>query len=154
MSLNYRRYSASTLALEGVISPESVHLYSVTDAAKQEKIHAYIRENKIVFVRDGHLVVDWLRDRGFAESIAQYIAFDGWYKIDYSLFHICIKELHHWASAIKLQRFARWALWKAVKPPLENVKAFQRSASTRHCLLDCRFNFKKNTKCKPHSKQC
>ena len=129
MSMNYRRYNASTITLEGVISPESMHLYSISDAEKQEKIYDHIRKHKIVFVRDGHLVVDWLRDRGFAESIAQCIAFDGWYKVGYSLFYICIQELRRWASAIKLQRFARWALWKARKPPLENVKAFQRSAS-------------------------
>ena len=128
MSMNYRRYNASTITLEGVISPENIHMYSISDAEKQEKIHAHIRNNKIVFVHNGHLVMDWLKDRGFAERIAQYIAFDGWYKIDHSLFYICIQELRRWASAIKLQRVFRWAFWKARKPPLENVKAFQRSA--------------------------
>ena len=128
MSMNYRRYNASTITLEGVISPENIHMYSISDAEKQEKIHIHIRNNKIVFVHNGHLVMDWLKDRGFAERIAQYIAFDGWYKIDHSLFYMCIGELRRWASAIKLQRFARWALWKAGKPSLENVRAFQRTA--------------------------
>jgi len=126
MSLNYRRYNASTITLEGVISPESIHLYSISDAEKQEKIYDHIRKHKIVFVRDGHLVVDWLRGCGFANSME---AIDGWYKVGYSLFYICIQELRRWASAIKLQRFARWALWKARKPPLENVKAFQCSCA-------------------------
>lgn len=127
MSLNYRRYNASTITLEGVISPESMHLYSISDTSKQEKIHAYIRNNKIVFVRDGHLVVDWLRGCGFANNM-EASKIDGWYKVGYSLFYICIQELRRWASAIKLQRVFRWAFWKARKPPLENVKAFQCSA--------------------------
>ena len=125
MSLRFRDYNASTITLEGVISPESVHLFRISDAEKQEKIHAYVRNNKIVFVRDGHMVMDWLRNCGFAEIIKAYTPIEGWYKIDHAFFCICIREIRRWASAIRLQRFLRWALWKARKPPLENVKAFQ-----------------------------
>ncbi len=125
MSLQYKHYNASTITLEGVISPESVHLFRISDAAKQEKIHAYIRNNKIVLVRDGHMVMDWLRNCGFAEIIDANTPTDGWYRIDHALFCICILELRRWASVIRMQRFFRWAFWKARRPPLENVMAFQ-----------------------------
>jgi len=128
MSLHYKDYNASMITLEGVISPESVHLYFISDAEKQEKVHAYVRNNNIVFVRDGHMVMDWLRKCGFADSINAYTAIDGWYKIDHALYCICIREIRQWASVIKMQRFFRWAFWKARRPPLENVVAFQHTA--------------------------
>jgi hypothetical protein len=122
--MRYKDYNASTITLEGVISPESVHLYSISDAEKQKKIYAHIRNNKIVFVRDGHMVIDLLKKCGFAGSInARNI--DGWYKIDHALYCICIREIRQWASVIRLQRFFRLACWKARKPPLQNVKTFQ-----------------------------
>jgi hypothetical protein len=124
-AMRYKDYNASTIALEGVISPDSVHLFRISDAEKQEKIRSWVRNNNIVFVRDGHMVMDWLRHCGFADSINAYAAIDGWYKIHHALYCICIREIRRWASAIRLQRFFRWACWKARRPPLENVVAFQ-----------------------------
>ncbi len=144
--VNYRRYNEKTIALEGVISPESMHLYTFSAAIstqKQEELLAYIRDNKVVYVSHGHIVMDLIKNCGFAD-----VKVADWYRVNYELFYAGIKELKKWASVIRVQRFWRWCSWKKHKPSLENIKAFQNTSLPReifHMIVEIYFNPRQGT---------
>lgn len=91
----YPAYNANTLHLEGVISPESLHLYSFPEWVspnQQDKLRAWVSLHKSTWVRDGHPAMDMIKDCGFARDIEAFNV-DGWYRVDNRLFNLCINTI-------------------------------------------------------------
>lgn len=89
----YPDYNMNTLHSVGVISPDTVHLYKFSDSMsidKQEKMRAHIRQHKCTWVRNGHPVIDMIKDNGFARDLEAFNV-DGWYKVKHELFIYCIE---------------------------------------------------------------
>ena len=88
----YPAYNVNTIHLQGVISPESLHLYSFPDWVspnKQENMRAWIVRHKCTWVRKGHPVMDMIENGGFTSDIEAF-NIDGWYHVDNWLLNHCI----------------------------------------------------------------
>ena len=101
----YPAYNANTLHLEGVISPETLHLFPFPEWVspnQRDKLRAWIKLHKTTWVCPGHPVMDMLKDCGFTRDLEAFKV-DGWYRVDNGLFNRCVEVIRdtlqkNWAN--------------------------------------------------------